>query len=91
MGQLFQNRPEILFGCFGTTLAGRWKHAEGLYVSQGLAARFAIYPGVGHAVTPLIEMDIARFFEERIRNVFPKGCSHDLGERFLGIYKSNCP
>ena len=65
---------ELIFRRFGTTLPGRWKQAEQLYTSQGLSARFALYPGVSHTVTPEMEADIALFFENRLKATF--GSSH---------------
>jgi hypothetical protein len=48
---------------FGATLPARWKQAEQLYARSGMQAQFALFPGVGHVVTPEIQEDIARFFE----------------------------
>lgn len=61
---------ELIFRRFGTTLPDRWKQAERLYSSQGLSARFALYPGVPHVVTPEMEIDIALFFENRLKAAF---------------------
>lgn len=55
---------QLVFRLFGTTPVARWKPAERLYLSQGFQARFALYPGVSHVVTPQIETDITRFFME---------------------------
>jgi hypothetical protein len=48
---------------FGATLPARWKQAEQLYARSGVQAKFALFPGVAHVVTPEIQEDIARFFE----------------------------
>jgi pimeloyl-ACP methyl ester carboxylesterase len=60
----FSNADETLvFRRFGATPVARWKEAERLYAAAGLDARFALYPGVGHEVTPAMDADVARFFE----------------------------
>lgn len=58
---------KIIFHQFGATLIPRWKMAEALYSSQRLEARFKLYPGVAHIVSPEMESDIALFFEERFQ------------------------
>jgi len=37
---------------------------------QGLQARFALFPGVGHSVTPEMEQEIARFFTQCLEAEF---------------------
>lgn len=53
----------LVFRLFGPTPVARWKKAEDLYAKAGLDARFALYTGVGHEVTPEIEADVTKFFE----------------------------
>jgi hypothetical protein len=45
-------------------LAQRWPLAEAMYQSVGANARFVIYPGVAHTITPQMFTDIAAFFSE---------------------------
>jgi pimeloyl-ACP methyl ester carboxylesterase len=45
-------------------LAQRWPLAEAMYDSVGANARFVIYPGVAHTITPQMFTDIADFFSE---------------------------
>lgn len=47
---------------YGTTPAARWKFAERLYRSQQLRARFALYPGIAHELSPQMCADIEAFF-----------------------------
>lgn len=54
---------DLVFRLFGPTPVSRWKGAEGLYQKAGLDARFVLYPGVGHEVTPEMDADVAKFFE----------------------------
>lgn len=55
---------ELIFRRFGKTPAMRWTHAKRLYAQAGLSARFALYPGAAHSVTPEMEKDILVFFEK---------------------------
>jgi len=55
---------EVIFRRFGKTPVSRWKDAEHLYARVGLEARFTLYPGAAHSVTPEMEQDIARFFAD---------------------------
>lgn len=57
---------DLVFRLFGPTPVARWKKAEGLYAKAGLDARFVLVPGVAHEVTPEIDAEIAKFFEERL-------------------------
>jgi hypothetical protein len=57
---------EVVFRLFGPTPVLRWRKAESLYAKAGLDARFVLYPGVAHQVTPEIEADVAKFFEEKL-------------------------
>ncbi len=57
----------LIFELFGSTLQERWKVSEALYGSMGLQARFALYPGVGHDVTPEIFSDVTRFLSSNLR------------------------
>jgi pimeloyl-ACP methyl ester carboxylesterase len=52
----------LIFRRFGATPVSRWRFAERLYASQGLAARFKLYPGVAHDVTPSMQTDVERLF-----------------------------
>lgn len=54
----------LLFRRFGKTPVARWKEAEQLYRRAGLNARFKLYPGTGHQVTPEMEKDVAGAFEK---------------------------
>ncbi|MDP1829015.1 MAG: hypothetical protein Q8L48_37480 [Archangium sp.] len=54
---------EVIFRRFGKTPVSRWKAAERLYRTAGLAARFKLYPRVAHQVSPEMEKDLALFFE----------------------------
>jgi pimeloyl-ACP methyl ester carboxylesterase len=57
---------ETVFRLFGPTPVARWKKAEGLYAKAGLDARFVLYPGVAHEVTPEMDADVVQFFKERL-------------------------
>jgi hypothetical protein len=45
-------------------LAPRWPLAEAIYESVGANARFVVYAGVAHTITPAMFEDIAAFFRE---------------------------
>ena len=47
---------------FGKSPVARWKAAERMY--KGLDARFVLYPGVAHQVSPEMNADIEQFFEK---------------------------
>ncbi len=51
---------------FGASPKQRWSKVQALYAGQGLDARFVLYPGVAHSVTPAMHEDIAVFFEQHI-------------------------
>jgi len=53
----------LVFRRFGKTPPARWKPAERLYRKAGLDARFRLYRGAAHSVTPEMYEDIAAFFE----------------------------
>lgn len=57
---------ELVFRLFGPTPVSRWKKAERLYAKAGLDARFVLVRGVGHEVTPGMDADVAKFFEETL-------------------------
>ena len=42
----------------------QWNIAERLYAERGLNARFALYPGTGHEVTPAMRADVETFLRE---------------------------
>jgi dienelactone hydrolase len=52
---------ELIFRRFGSKPVARWKIAERLYAERGLNARFALYPGAGHEVTPAMRADVEKF------------------------------
>lgn len=58
---------DFIFRHFGPTPLARWPSAQRIYTAQGLKARFAVYPGVGHTVTGEMEADIADFFEKALK------------------------
>jgi dienelactone hydrolase len=60
-------QEELIFRRFGKTPIARWKVAERLYAERGLRARFALYPGAGHRVTPAMRADVEKFFVEAQR------------------------
>jgi dienelactone hydrolase len=64
---------ELVFRRFGKTPVGRWGAAERLYREQKLDARFKLYPGVAHQVTPEMEADIEAFFAEALRRARAAG------------------
>jgi hypothetical protein len=45
-------------------LAQRWPLAQAIHESVGANARFVIYPGVGHTITPQMFSDLQAFFRE---------------------------
>lgn len=47
---------------FGPTPVSRWKAAERLYRQCGLDARFELYPGAGHTLTPGMAAGVEAFF-----------------------------
>lgn len=53
----------LLFRRFGKTPVSRWKAAEQLYRAAGLDARFKLYPGVAHQVSPEMAKDLGAFLE----------------------------
>jgi hypothetical protein len=57
---------ELIFRRFGKTPVGRWAAAERLYQQQRLDARFKLYPGVAHQVSPEMEDDVEAFFSEAL-------------------------
>jgi hypothetical protein len=42
----------------------RWSKIQQIYKETGANVTFSTYPGVGHKVTPEIEDEIFRFFED---------------------------
>jgi len=52
----------LVFQHFGSSLTARWQEAERLYRHRGLNAKFKIFPGVAHEISPEMERDIAAFF-----------------------------
>ena len=56
----------LVFRLFGRDAGRAVDEGGDLYAKAGLDARFVLYPGVGHEVTPEIEADVAKFFEERL-------------------------
>ena len=54
----------LVFRLFGPTPVARWKKAEDLYAKAGLDARFVLYPGVAHEVTPDMDADVTKFFRD---------------------------
>jgi len=56
----------LIFARFGSTPLARWQLSQRLYAEQGLDARFVLYPGAAHSVTPQMQADIAAFFAERL-------------------------
>lgn len=58
---------DLIFRLFGTKPALRWKSAERLYAKAGLKARFELYRGAAHSVTPEMAKDVAGFFEDVLR------------------------
>lgn len=62
-----KEQEAIIFHDFGKTPAARWAAAEGLYRKHGFNARFVLYPGAAHSVTPEMERDTAEFFERMAR------------------------
>jgi len=58
---------DLIFRRFGKTPVARWKVAERLYVERGMNARFMLYPGAGHEVTPAMRADVEKFLLEAQR------------------------
>jgi hypothetical protein len=58
-----KEQEELIFRHFGQTPVSRWTMAQRLFSRPGLNARFMLYPGAAHAVTPDMEKDVALFFE----------------------------
>ena len=54
----------VVFRRFGATPVSRWRAAERIYKSAGLDARFALYPGVAHAMSQEMDRDVLQFFAE---------------------------
>ncbi len=54
---------DLVFRRFGPTPVSRWRTAERLYAKAGLRARFELYRGAAHSVTPEMAKDVALFFE----------------------------
>jgi len=61
----------LIFAHFGSTPLARWQLSQRLYAEQGLDARFVLYPGEAHSVTPQMQADIAAFFAERLAAARP--------------------
>jgi hypothetical protein len=51
-----------LFGDGSPYIAERWPHAEAIFNSVHCNARFVIYPGVSHTITPEMFKDLRKFF-----------------------------
>lgn len=60
------DQEQLILRRFGPTPASRWKAAERLYRQRGLSARFRLYRGVAHSVTPEMDEDVLMFFERSI-------------------------
>jgi hypothetical protein len=54
---------------FGKTPVARWPAAQRLYEAAQLRARFALYPGVGHNVTPEMSADTEALFRAALRDL----------------------
>ena len=52
---------QLIFQYFGDTPVKRWPKAEEMYKSVGCSTQFVLYPGVGHTITPQMEVDIQNF------------------------------
>jgi pimeloyl-ACP methyl ester carboxylesterase len=52
----------LIMRSFGRTPAARWDAARRLYANAGLQARFRLYRGIGHQVTPEMQSDIEAAF-----------------------------
>lgn len=52
---------------FGPTPVSRWKEAERLYQRRSLDARFKLYPGAGHMLTPEMAESVEAFFRAALR------------------------
>jgi hypothetical protein len=46
---------------FGSRPVDRWYAAERLHAAAGLEARFELYPGVGHTMSPEMIRDVTAF------------------------------
>lgn len=51
---------------YGETLVKRWGQAERLYHAAGVNARFKLYPGVGHEMTPVMWNDLMDTFRKAL-------------------------
>ncbi|MDT9000332.1 hypothetical protein RQP53_13745 [Paucibacter sp. APW11] len=60
---------QLIFEHFGRTPLARWQRIAKLYAEQGLNARFQLYAGAAHSVTPQMQADIAAFFAEQLAAV----------------------
>ena len=49
---------QLVMRRFGKTPVARWPAAQRLYEQAGLRARFQVYPGVAHSISPDMERDI---------------------------------
>ena len=58
----------LVMQLFGKTPVARWPAAQRLYEAARLRARFALYPGVGHSVTPEMGADTEALFQAALRD-----------------------
>ncbi|MEJ6004026.1 hypothetical protein WG899_00565 [Paucibacter sp. AS339] len=61
----------LIFKNFGSTPLARWQGIRQLYAAQGLNAKFVLYPGAAHSVTPEMRADIEAFFKQRLAAATP--------------------
>lgn len=54
---------------FGKTPVARWPAAQRLYEAARLRARFVLYPGAGHSVTPEMRADTEVLFQAALRDL----------------------
>jgi dienelactone hydrolase len=59
-----KEQEELIVRHFGKTPVSRWTIAEQLYSKRGFNARFVLYPGAAHSITPDMQRDISQFFEK---------------------------
>ena len=62
-----KSQESIIFRLFGTEPVPRWKEAERLYKAPGLDARFRLYPGVGHVMSPEMDSEVQAFLVEAMK------------------------
>jgi dienelactone hydrolase len=59
----------VVMRLFGKTPVARWPAAQRLYEAAHLRARFVLYPGVGHTLTPEMRADIEALFRATLHEL----------------------